>query len=79
MCKDGIFLESQKDSSEVLQIQLYHHAVIMNAGIHDLKGKTLVDVSSGRGGGLNYLVNELKPKMAYGVDVCPNNIEMSVV
>lgn len=77
MCKDGVFLESQKDSAEVLQIQLYHHAVIMHAGIHDLAGKTIVDVSSGRGGGLNYLVNELKPKAAYGIDVCPHNVEMS--
>jgi hypothetical protein len=77
MCKDGVFLESQKDSSEVLQIQLYHHAVIMQAEFTDLNGKTLVDVSSGRGGGLNYLVNELKPQQAYGIDVCPHNIELS--
>lgn len=77
MCKDGIFLESQKDSGEALQIQLYHHAVIMNAGIHDLSDKTLVDVSCGRGGGLNYLVNELKPQIAYGIDICPHNIDLS--
>jgi ubiquinone/menaquinone biosynthesis C-methylase UbiE len=49
----------------------------MNAGIRDLQGKTVIDVSCGRGGGLNYLVSELKPQHAYGIDVCPHNIELA--
>jgi len=35
----------------------------------DLEGKTLMEVSSGRGGGLDYISRYLNPKKAIGVDI----------
>ena len=35
----------------------------------NLEGKTLVEVSSGRGGGLDYITRYLNPKKCIGVDI----------
>jgi len=40
----------------------------MHAGISDMRGKTLMDISCGRGGGLRHLIEEFNPNIAYGVD-----------
>ena len=39
-----------------------------------MNGKTMVEVGSGRGGGLIHLNKVLKPKEAFGVDLCGANI-----
>jgi len=41
----------------------------------DLADKTLVEVSSGRGGGLDYISRYLNPKKAIGVDLSPVQID----
>lgn len=46
-------------------IQLYHHL----AAEVDLKGKDIVEVGCGRGGGLSYIVKQFSPSSAMGVDL----------
>ncbi len=53
-----------KDEDNRYSIQLYHHLAIET----DLKNKDLVEIGSGRGGGLNYVCNAFAPKTALGVE-----------
>jgi len=46
-------------------IQLYHFV----ATAVDILGKDILEIASGRGGGLNYICNKLNPKTATGVDL----------
>jgi ubiquinone/menaquinone biosynthesis C-methylase UbiE len=52
-------------------IQLYHHV----AGAIDLKGKDVVEVGSGRGGGANYISRYLQPRSMVGVDISRKAVE----
>ena len=45
-------------------IQLYHHLT----GAIDLKGKDVVEVGSGRGGGASYVSRYLQPRSMVGID-----------
>lgn len=40
-----------------------------------MEGKTLVEVGSGRGGGLSFLTRELKPEKSIGVDFSHNQVD----
>ncbi len=59
------------DEAERYCIQLYQHAA---AGI-DLRGKDVVEVSSGRGGGASYVKRYLKAKTVTAIDLSPNQID----
>jgi SAM-dependent methyltransferase len=52
-------------------IQLYHHV----AGAIDLRGKDVVEVGSGRGGGASYISRYLKPGSMVGIDFSKKAIE----
>jgi ubiquinone/menaquinone biosynthesis C-methylase UbiE len=52
-------------------IQLYHHV----AAAVDLKGKDVVEVGSGRGGGAAYIARYLKPRSMKGIDFSKKAIE----
>ena len=52
-------------------IQLYHHVV---ASI-DLRGKDVVEVGSGRGGGASYITRYLRPRSMRGIDFSKKAIE----
>lgn len=52
-------------------IQLYNHI----AGGIDLKGKDVVEVGSGRGGGAAYVSRYLKPRSMTGIDISRKAIE----
>jgi len=66
---------ASEDENERFSIQLYHlMATAMNTW-SDLDGKTLVEVSSGRGGGLDYISRYLNPKKAIGVDLSEVQID----
>jgi len=41
----------------------------------NLKGKNVLEVGSGRGGGLNYISTSLKPQKCIGVDLSLNQVE----
>jgi len=52
-------------------IQLYHHV----AGAIDLRGKDVVEVGSGRGGGAAYISRHLKPRSMVGIDFSKKAVE----
>ena len=58
LSEEGIYLENYRQSQQVLNYQLYDYAILMNASIKDMRGKTLLEVSCGRGGGLKYIIDE---------------------
>jgi ubiquinone/menaquinone biosynthesis C-methylase UbiE len=51
-------------------IQLYHH---VTSGV-DLRGKDVIEIGCGRGGGLSYLARNMMPSTAVGVDMCKKAI-----
>ena len=53
-------------------IQLYHHTLL---GV-DLKGKEVLEVGSGRGGGADYVARYLAPSSIIGVDFAKNAIDL---
>jgi len=52
-------------------IQLYHHV----AGGIDLKGKDVIELGSGRGGGASYISRYLQPRSMIGIDISRKAIE----
>src|SRR6266481_9140280 len=52
-------------------IQLYHHV----AAAVDLKGKEVVEVGSGRGGGASYIARYLKPNSMRGIDLSDKAVD----
>jgi len=56
---------SGEDEANRYSIQLYHHL----AEEVDLKNKSLLEVGSGRGGGLSYIAKTFQPKKALGIDL----------
>jgi len=61
---EKIDLEEQ-DLPNRVSIQLYHHL----ASAIEIKGKDIVEVGCGRGGGLNYITKSFSPKTSLGVDL----------
>lgn len=61
------------DEPDRCSIQLYHHV----ASAVDLRGKTVLEVGSGRGGGSSYVARYLKPARMVGVDYSPNAVDLS--
>jgi ubiquinone/menaquinone biosynthesis C-methylase UbiE len=64
---------SEEDENDRYFIQLYHHV----ATAVDLKGKQVLEVGSGRGGGAAYVARYLKPDRMIGIDFSDNNIQLS--
>lgn len=54
-----------EDEPNLLRLSLYHHV----ASAVDLSGKDVLEVGSGRGGGLSYVARHLSPRTAHGVDL----------
>lgn len=59
-----------RDEAERYCAQLYHHAL---AGI-DLRGRDVVEVSSGRGGGAAYIARYLNPAGVTGIDLSAEQV-----
>jgi ubiquinone/menaquinone biosynthesis C-methylase UbiE len=59
-----------EDEDDRVCIQLYQHLV----ETQDMAGKSVLEVSCGRGGGASYAMRYLKPKHYVGLDLSPNNI-----
>jgi ubiquinone/menaquinone biosynthesis C-methylase UbiE len=64
---------AEEDENDRYFIQLYHHV----ATAVDLKGKQVLEVGSGRGGGAAYVARYLKPDRMIGIDFSDNNIQLS--
>src|ERR1035437_1648898 len=61
----------EKDRKNKYSAQLYHYV----ANHIDIKGKDILEVGCGRGGGLSYINRYLKPKTVTGVDLNSKAIE----
>ncbi|MFC2106695.1 class I SAM-dependent methyltransferase [Bacteroidota bacterium] len=55
----------KEDEANRYSIQLYHHL----ASSASIKGKDIVEIGCGRGGGLSYIVKNFQPATAIGVDL----------
>ncbi len=55
----------ETDEKNRYTVQLYHHMADMT----DLKNKDIIEVGSGRGGGLAYIARKFMPKSALGIDL----------
>ena len=73
--ESGIFIKGAwRDLFDRFRIQLYHKIVIENGELESMDGKTLLETGCGRGGGLNYLAETLKPQYAIGVDMTETQV-----
>jgi len=61
---------NERDERDRCCIQLYHH---LAAGA-ELRGKDVLEVGSGRGGGASYLARYLGPRSLVGVDRCESAV-----
>lgn len=52
-------------------VQMYHHV----AGAVDLRGRDVLEVGCGRGGGAAYVARRLGPRRVTGMDLAPNAVE----
>lgn len=75
--KDGVLVKnlSPEDENERFSIQLYHYMATAMGTWKNLEGKTLVEVSSGRGGGLDYITRCLNADKCIGVDISQVQID----
>jgi ubiquinone/menaquinone biosynthesis C-methylase UbiE len=64
---------SEKDENNRYSIQLYDHL----ASAIDLKGKDLIEVGCGRGGGLSHVAEYHQPETARGVDLDKRAVHFS--
>src|SRR3954463_12740430 len=63
---------SAEDEKDRACISLYHHVATQV----DLRGKDVLEVSCGHGGGVSYVQRYLKPKKITGLDLNPAGIEL---
>jgi ubiquinone/menaquinone biosynthesis C-methylase UbiE len=59
------------DESDRYCIQLYNHSVENS----DLKGKTVLEVGCGRGGGASFISRYYKPECYVGLDITQSSID----
>lgn len=73
-CNQAISIPlKEEEESDRYMIQLYHHV----ATAVDLKGKDVLEIGSGRGGGASYIKRYLGPKTMIGMDYSKNAINFS--
>lgn len=68
-------LTEEADKRETFSLQLYYFITGTNKAFKSLKGKTLVEVGSGRGGGISFLTRVFQPAKAIGIDFSMNQVE----
>lgn len=69
-----IYLDAEEEA-ERYPYQLYHYMATGFKKIPNLNGLSVLEVGSGRGGGLAYVVKYLKPLSALGVDYSTQQVE----
>lgn len=70
--KSILTLNNETDEENRLFIQLYQHTL---NGV-EIKGKKVLEVGSGRGGGADYVARYLAPSFIIGVDFSKNAIDL---
>jgi ubiquinone/menaquinone biosynthesis C-methylase UbiE len=68
-------LTEEGDRREIFSLQLYYFITGTQKAFTNLKNKTLVEVGSGRGGGISFLTRHFKPERAVGIDFSNNQVE----
>ena len=67
---DGIYFKDELQAHpEIYHIQLYHYVVMLFGEIKTLKNKSLLELGGGKGGGIDYLMNELTPRKVIASDI----------
>eukprot|EP01015_Nassula_variabilis_P023586 TRINITY_DN4433_c0_g1_i11.p1 TRINITY_DN4433_c0_g1~~TRINITY_DN4433_c0_g1_i11.p1 ORF type:complete len:256 (+),score=45.21 TRINITY_DN4433_c0_g1_i11:66-833(+) len=64
-----------EDEDERFSLQLYNLVATGMGKINSLKDKTVLEIGSGRGGGLYFVKTYLNAKSCYGVDVSASQVE----
>lgn len=73
---NGHLIELNKqDEAERMSLQLYYRTATCLETRKDLEGLTILEVSSGRGGGIDFLSRNYPVKKIIGLDLSSNNIE----
>lgn len=62
---------SEEDAQDRYSVQLYHHLAIET----ELKGKDVVEIGCGRGGGLSYIARNFAPSTVKGIDLTHKSID----
>eukprot|EP01017_Pseudomicrothorax_dubius_P029027 TRINITY_DN3497_c0_g1_i1.p1 TRINITY_DN3497_c0_g1~~TRINITY_DN3497_c0_g1_i1.p1 ORF type:complete len:153 (+),score=37.60 TRINITY_DN3497_c0_g1_i1:294-752(+) len=76
LTEDGRLMPlAPQDETERFSLQLYHWTATAMGMFTNLDGKTIAEPSSGRGGGLLYLVKYLKAAKAIGIDISTAQIQ----
>lgn len=66
----------QDNSAEIYCLQLYHYVVSAFFSLSSLKGFKIIEIGSGRGGGLNYIVKTFSPHTAVGIDYTQSQVDL---
>lgn len=73
---DGVLIDlPTSDEKERMSLQLYYRTATCLMTAQDLRGKTVLEVSSGRGGGLDFLARNYGLQKGIGLDLSSNNID----
>eukprot|EP01017_Pseudomicrothorax_dubius_P038002 TRINITY_DN563_c0_g3_i1.p1 TRINITY_DN563_c0_g3~~TRINITY_DN563_c0_g3_i1.p1 ORF type:complete len:255 (-),score=81.50 TRINITY_DN563_c0_g3_i1:161-925(-) len=76
LTEDGQLMKLDKeDEEERFSLQLYHWTATAMGTLKTLDGMVVVEPSSGRGGGLHYILKYLKAKKVIGVDISTAQIQ----
>jgi tRNA G46 methylase TrmB len=74
---DGIMLRGHsRNILDRYRVQMYHHLIWELGRLNDMSNKTLVETGCGRGGGLNYLTEQFKPKHSIGIDMNQSSVRL---
>jgi ubiquinone/menaquinone biosynthesis C-methylase UbiE len=68
---------SEGNQEERFSYQLYHYVATGLSSIRSLEGLHVLEVGSGRGGGLQYVTRQLRPISAVGVDLSEEQVIFS--
>jgi SAM-dependent methyltransferase len=75
MNKDGKLIDLAPEyEGERMSLQLYYRTVTGFGTVTDLAGKTVLEISSGRAGGIEWISNTFPVKKIIGLDISENNI-----
>lgn len=71
------YLEDEHTTDDLSGEELCRRLYRRVAGAVDLRGKTLLEVGAGRGGGLTHVKQALSVKLAFGVDLSPRAVRLA--
>eukprot|EP00331_Platyophrya_macrostoma_P030803 CAMPEP_0176456934 /NCGR_PEP_ID=MMETSP0127-20121128/31605_1 /TAXON_ID=938130 /ORGANISM="Platyophrya macrostoma, Strain WH" /LENGTH=343 /DNA_ID=CAMNT_0017847031 /DNA_START=11 /DNA_END=1042 /DNA_ORIENTATION=- len=77
LTEDGALIKDvpKEYEEEKFPVQLYHYVASALGKSKNLNNQVVLEVGSGRGGGLSYISTQMGPKLSVGVDFSANQIE----